>query len=168
MFLKFLQTLFLMCFISIAHAVEEEETFDEHPAHDLTLTSLVVNLGNSILLHDPNCQTQIWKYALARCALSTTSILTKTFQNYLPTNVENWLVENQVLSSRNLNEISKNTAWLSMQTFRMLCYMHASRILSQETCNGVQGDLSAASVYLLLAGVVDFVDTLKRMTNKSY
>lgn len=48
-----------------------------------------------------------------------------------------------------------------MQTVRALCYMKASQILSMETCQGVPGDLYAASIFLLIAATTDFISHMK-------
>ncbi len=45
--------------------------------------------------------------------------------------------------------------------------MNASRILSQETCGGFQGDVYSASIYLLIAGAMDLNKHLVDRINKN-
>jgi hypothetical protein len=77
------------------------------------------------------------------------------------------MVENSFLSNRDPKAISQNFAVLLMQTVKVSCYMNASRILSQETCGGFQGDVYSASIYLLIAGAMDLNKHLVDRINKN-
>ena len=150
-----------LCFFSLSSvdaAYGEDNDMNEYHAHSLLLTSGVLNIGSAVFLHAPEMNSQICYYSAARAVISTTDALVKSLQNYLPTDLEDWFVENGLLSKRNPEAISQNTAYLIMQTVRVNCYMQASKILSRETCEGTPGNLYLASIYFVTAGLLDWFD----------
>jgi len=164
MLLKISQSFLLVFCLSIVHASGDDNIFDKssnHSSRYVSLGSFAANISGAVLLHDHRLNTPICYYSMVRAGLLTTNALITSFQNYLPSDIEDWLVKHSFLSKKNPDAIEKNTAILFMQTVRTVCYMQASKILSQETCTGTQGNFSLACTYLVVAGLMDLSDFLR-------